>query len=146
LYAILSALSDLPIRQNFAVTGSVNQRGDVQAIGGVNEKIEGFYETCKTKGLKGDESVMIPKSNIQHLMLSEEVVGAVKAGRFHVYPVGSVDEGIELLTGVRAGEIGKDGLYEQGTVHDRVSKRLAQLAEEIARFGDIREPPRPTRD
>jgi lon-related putative ATP-dependent protease len=146
LYAILSALSDLPIRQNFAVTGSVNQIGDVQAIGGVNEKIEGFYETCKTKGLKGDESVMIPKSNVQHLMLSEEVVEAVKAGRFHVYPVGSVDEGIELLTGVRAGEIGKDGLYEQGTVHDRVSKRLAQLAEEIARFGDIREPPRPTRD
>ena len=140
LYGILSALSDLPIRQNFAVTGSVNQKGEVQAIGGVNEKIEGFYEICKAKGLNGDESVMIPSSNVQHLMLGEEVVEAVRAGRFHIYPVGSVDEGIELLTGVRAGQIGKDGLYESGTVHDRVSRRLAQLAEEITKFGEIREP------
>src|SRR5206468_2805485 len=96
LYAILSALSELPIKQNLAVTGSVNQKGEVQAIGGVNEKIEGFYKTCKAKGLKGDEGAMIPRSNVQHLMLNEEVVEAVRQGRFHIYPVGTIDEGIEV--------------------------------------------------
>src|SRR5713101_1214831 len=105
LYAILSALSDLPIRQNFAVTGSVNQRGEVQAIGGINEKIEGFYGICKARGLKGDEGIMMPQSNVQHLMLSEEVVEAVRKGQFHIYPVESIDQGIEILTGVKAGEV-----------------------------------------
>ena len=137
LYAILSALSDLPIKQNFAVTGSVNQKGEVQAIGGVNEKIEGFYHTCKAKGLKGDEGVLIPQSNVQHLMLSEEVVEAVKQGRFHIYPVGSIDEGIEILTGVKAGELKKDGSYEPDTVHSKVDKRLSEMAEEILRFGEF---------
>jgi len=134
LYAILSVLSELPIKQNLAVTGSVNQKGEIQAIGGVNEKIEGFYETCKAKGLKGDEGVMIPKSNVQHLMLKEDVVEAVKQGRFHIYPVGTVDEGIEILTGVKAGERNSDGTYDEGTVHHRADKRLAQMAEEIAKF------------
>ena len=137
LYAILSALSDLPIKQNFAVTGSVNQKGVVQAIGGVNEKIEGFYHTCKAKGLKGDEGVLIPKSNVQHLMLSEEVVDAVKQGRFHIYPVSTIDEGIEILTGVRAGELRKDGSYEPDTVHFKVNKRLSEMAEEITRYGQF---------
>jgi lon-related putative ATP-dependent protease len=142
LYAILSALSDLPIRQNFAVTGSVNQKGEVQAIGGVNEKIEGFYHTCKAKGLKGDEGVLIPKSNVQHLMLSEEVVEAVRQGRFHIYPVSSIDEGIEILTGVRAGVLKNDGTYEADTVHFKVNKRLAAMADEITRFGEFTRKPR----
>jgi len=134
LYAILSALAELPIRQNFAVTGSVNQRGEVQAIGGVNEKIEGFYKICKAKGLKGDEGVLIPKSNVQHLMLNEEIVEAVKQGRFHVYPVATVDEGIEILTGVKAGELKGDGTYEPGTVHYKADNRLDEMARAIARF------------
>ncbi len=134
LYAILSALSELPIRQNLAVTGSVNQKGEIQAIGGVNEKIEGFYQICKAKGLKGDEGVMIPKSNVQHLMLNEEIVEAVKQGRFHIYPVGTIDEGIEVLTGVRAGERRSDGTYEQGAIHYRVDKRLAEMAEKFTKY------------
>jgi lon-related putative ATP-dependent protease len=142
LYAILSALSDLPIKQNFAVTGSVNQRGEVQAIGGVNEKIEGFYHTCKAKGLKGSEGVLIPQSNVQHLMLSEEVVDAVKQGRFHIYPVSTIDEGIEILTGVKAGVLKSDGTYEANTVHFKVNKRLAEMAQEITRFGDFSRKPR----
>ncbi len=104
LYAILSALSGLPIKQNLAVTGSVNQKGEVQAIGGVNEKIEGFFEVCKAKGFTGKQGVMIPASNVQNLMLKEEIVDAVKAGQFHIYSVGTIDEGIEVLTGTKAGE------------------------------------------
>jgi lon-related putative ATP-dependent protease len=135
LYAILSALSELPIKQNLAVTGSVNQKGVVQAIGGVNEKIEGFYKTCKAKGLKGDEGVMIPRSNVQHLMLNEEVVEAVRQGRFHIYPVGTIDEGIEVLTGVNAGQLTSDGTYEPNTVHYRVNKRLAEMNQRMAALG-----------
>ena len=127
LYSILSALSELPIKQNLAVTGSVNQRGVVQAIGGVNEKIEGFYKICKAKGLKGDEGVMIPSSNVQHLMLNEEVVEAVRNARFHIYPVSTIDEGIEVLTGVKAGQLKSDGTYEPGTVHYKANKRLAEM-------------------
>jgi len=136
LYAILSALTELPIKQNIAVTGSVNQRGEVQAIGGVNEKIEGFYELCKVRGLKGDESVMIPKSNVQDLMLKEEVVNAVKERRFHIYPVGSIDEGIEILTGVNAGERRKDGTFEPDTVNYKVDRRLRDMAETLAKFAE----------
>ena len=132
LYAILSALSELPIKQNLAVTGSVNQKGEVQAIGGVNEKIEGFYKTCKVKGLKGDEGVMIPRSNVQHLMLNEEVVEAVRRGRFHIYPVGTIDEGIEILTGVNAGQLKTDGTYDPGTVNYKVNKRLAEMTQRLA--------------
>ncbi len=134
LYAILSALSDLPIRQNLAVTGSVNQRGEVQAIGGINEKIEGFYAVCKARGLKGDEGIMMPQSNVQHLMLSEEVVEAVRKGRFHIYPVENIDQGIEILTGVKAGEAKSDGSYEPGSVNYRVAKKLSEMAERITRF------------
>ncbi len=132
LYAILSALSELPIKQNLAVTGSVNQKGEVQAIGGVNEKIEGFYRTCKVKGLKGDEGVMIPRSNVQHLMLNEELVEAVRQGRFHIYPVSTIDEGIEVLTGVKAGQLSGDGTYEPGTVHYRANKRLTEMTHRLA--------------
>src|SRR5207247_325571 len=136
LYAILSALAELPIKQSLAVNGSVNQEGEVQAIGGVNEKIEGFYQTCKVKGLKGDEGVIIPKSNTQHLMLNEEVVDAVRKGRFHIYPVGRVDEGIEILTGVKAGQMRGDGTYEPGTVHDRANKRLIEMTHLMARLAE----------
>jgi len=136
LYAILSALSGKPIKQYFAVTGSVNQKGEVQAIGGVNEKIEGFYEVCKSKGLNGSQGVVIPASNLENLMLKEEVVEAIKTGKFHVYPVKTIDEGIEILTGVKAGERRADGTYEEGTINDLVQKRLMEMAERIKEYPD----------
>jgi len=129
LYAILSALSGLPIKQNIAVTGSVNQRGEVQAIGGVNEKLEGFFEVCKAKGLTGEHGAMIPASNVQNLMLKEELLEAAKEGKFTIYPVSSIDEGIEVLTGVPGGERQKDGSYKKGTVNYLVDKRLREMAE-----------------
>ena len=137
LYAILSALADLPVRQNIAVTGSVNQRGEVQAIGGVNEKIEGFYELCKLQGFKGDEAVMIPKSNVQDLMLKEEIVEAVKAGKFHIYAVNNIDEGIEILTGMKAGRRLGDGRFESDTVNHRVDRHLRTMAETLGKFAEV---------
>jgi lon-related putative ATP-dependent protease len=134
LYALLSALSGKPIKQNFAVTGSVNQKGEVQAIGGVNEKLEGFYEVCKAKGLTGKEGAVIPQSNVANLMLKEEVVDAIKEGRFHIYPVRTIDEGIEVLTGVKAGERLPDGMYEEGTIHYLAQKRLSEIAELIKEY------------
>jgi len=134
LYAILSALSGLPIKQNLAVTGSVNQKGQVQSIGGVNEKIEGFFEVCKAKGFTGQQGVMIPASNVQNLMLKEEVVDAVKAGQFHIYSVKTIDEGIEVLTGIKAGERRKDGTFEYETVNYRVDKQLKGMAEKLKEF------------
>jgi len=134
LYSILSALSGKPIKQYLAVTGSVNQKGDVQAIGGVNEKIEGFYEVCKAKGLNGKQGVIIPASNAENLMLKEEVVEAIKASKFHVYPVRTIDEGIEILTGVKAGERLPDGSYEEGTINYLVQKKLMEMAERIKEY------------
>ena len=134
LYAILSALSGLPIRQTLAVTGSVNQRGEVQAIGGVNEKLEGFFEVCKVQGLTGEQGAMIPASNVQNLMLKEEIVEAAKAGKFRIYPVKTIDEGIEVLTGVPAGQRGEDGKFPKGTVNFLVDRRLRELAETYKEF------------
>ncbi len=134
LYAILSSLSGLPIKQNFAITGSVNQNGEVQAIGGVNQKIEGFFEVCKAKGFTGQQGVLIPESNTQNLMLKEEVVEAVKEGKFHIYPVKTIDEGIEILTGVKAGERQPDGTFEEGTVNYLVDKTLKEMAEKMKEF------------
>jgi lon-related putative ATP-dependent protease len=134
LYAILSALSELPIKQNLAVTGSVNQKGEVQAIGGANEKIEGFFEVCKAKSLTGKQGVMIPESNVQNLMLKEEIVDAVKEGKFHIFSVKTIDEGMEVLTGVKAGERKKDGAFDEETVNYRVDKRLKQMAEKLREF------------
>jgi len=134
LYALLSALSGLPINQSIAVTGSVNQKGEVQAIGGVNEKIEGFFEVCKAEGFTGKQGVMIPESNVQNLMLKEELVDAVKAGQFHLYAVKTIDEGIEVLTGVKAGERREDGTFENGTVIHKVDKRLKNMAERLRDF------------
>lgn len=129
LYALLSRLSDLPIRQDIAVTGSVNQWGEVQAIGGVNEKIEGFFDVCQAHGLTGKQGVMIPAANVRNLVLRADVIDAVEQGRFHIYPIRTIDEGITLLTGVRAGAEG-----EAGTVNGLVSQRLRQLATDLKAF------------
>ncbi len=127
LYALLSALSGYPINQSLAVTGSVNQRGQVQPIGGVSEKVEGFYQVCRARGLSGEQGVLIPQSNVRNLMLRGEVVEAIRAGQFHVYAIESVDQGIELLTGTPAGEPGPDGRFPKGTVHHAVQERLEEL-------------------
>jgi len=134
LYALLSALSDIPIKQSLAVTGSVNQRGEVQAIGGVNEKIEGFFDICRARGLTEEQGVLIPRSNVQHLMLREDVVEAVRNGQFAVYPVGSIDEGIEILTGVKAGERGAEGRFPVGTINRLVEDKLKSFAERGRNF------------
>ena len=128
-YAMLSALSGVPIKQNFAVTGSVNQKGEVQAIGGVNQKIEGFYDLCRVRGLSGDQGVMIPASNVKNLMLRDDVVEAIKDGKFHIYPVETIDEGIEVLTGVPAGEVNENGEYPEDSINYLVQKRLDNMAE-----------------
>jgi lon-related putative ATP-dependent protease len=135
LYALLSALTDVPIKQSLAVTGSVNQWGEVQVIGGVNQKIEGFFDVCAAKGLTGDQGVLIPAPNAQNLMLREDVVEAVKAQRFSIYPVSTIDQGIELLTGVAAGQRGADGAFPEGTVNARVEAKLRALAERARDFG-----------
>jgi len=139
LYALLSALADVPVRQGLAVTGSVNQYGRVQAIGGVNEKVEGFFDICRMEGLSGDQGVLIPASNVQHLMLRRDVVEAVREGKFHIYPVTHVDEGIELLTGVPAGERGADGAFPGGSINGRAEARLGAFAEAARRFAARRE-------
>jgi predicted ATP-dependent protease len=128
LCALLSSLAGLPIRQSLAVTGSVNQLGEVQAIGGVNEKIEGFFDICAARGLTGDQGVIIPAANVEHLMLHDRVVAAAAAGQFHVHAVRTVDEAIELLTGVPAGEPEPASEAPQETVNGRVAKRLKELA------------------
>jgi lon-related putative ATP-dependent protease len=134
LYALLSALSGLPIRQGIAVTGSVNQKGQVQAIGGVNQKIEGFFKVCQAKGLAKDQGVVIPESNMANLMLREEILEAVGEGKFHIWPVKTIDEGIEILTGHKAGERRSDRTFEPDTVNDRVDKRLRELARQLRDF------------
>ena len=128
LYALLSELADAPLRQDIAVTGSVNQHGELQAIGGVNEKIEGFYRACALGELTGRQGVIIPEANVRHLMLSAQVVDAVRAGRFHVWSARTVDDGIEVLTGLTAGQSGPDGRFPDGTLHARVAERLARWA------------------
>ncbi len=135
LYALLSALADAPLSQFLAVTGSVNQHGAVQSIGGVNEKIEGFFDICRSRGLTGEQGVLIPASNVKNLMLRRDVVEAAAAGKFHIYPVDSVDQGIEILTGVPAGERDATGEFPAGTINFRVERRLAEFAERTRAFG-----------
>jgi lon-related putative ATP-dependent protease len=136
LYGLLSALSGKSIKQHFAVTGSVNQKGEVQAIGGVNEKLEGYFQLCKSRGLDGKHGAVIPASNVKHLMLKQEVVDAIKAGKFHIYPVNTIDEGIEVLTGVPAGAIGKNGKYPEGTINRLVQDRLAEMAVKVKGYSE----------
>ena len=135
LYALLSAISGIPIRQWLAVTGSVNQHGEVQAIGGVNEKIEGFFDLCNERGLDGRHGVLIPASNVKHLMLRQDIVNAVESGLFSIWPVSRIDEGIELLTGIPAGEMDETGAWPEGTVNAKVYERLKTMAEKQKSFG-----------
>ncbi len=136
LYALLSVLADVPIRQGIAVTGSVDQQGRVQPVGGVNHKIEGFFRVCRERGLTGDQGVIIPSANVRNLMLDPEVVQAVAEGKFHIYPITTVDEGIELLTGIPAGTRDESGQFPEGTLHARVLARLKELAEKLEKGGE----------
>ncbi len=129
IYALLSELSGLPLRQDIAVTGSVNQHGDIQPIGGVNQKVEGFFDVCNKRRLSGEQGVIIPHQNIADLMLRPDVVEACEKGQFHVYPVETIDEGLEILTGAKAGKRNKNGTYPDASVHGRVEKRLEELAD-----------------
>jgi lon-related putative ATP-dependent protease len=135
LYALLSALSDYPIKQGIAVTGSVNQKGEVQVIGGVNEKIEGFFEICHAQGLTGEQGVIIPSENTTNLMLKPNVLEAVKSGKFHIWAVDTIDEGIEILTGIKAGSRQPEGAFEPDSVHARVDARLTEFAERLEKYG-----------
>jgi predicted ATP-dependent protease len=134
LYALLSALSRVPIRQSLAVTGSVNQHGQVQAIGGVNEKIEGFFEICRARDLTGDQGVLIPAANVKHLMLGQDVIDAVADDKFHIYAIDTIEQGIEVLTGVAAGEKDEEGHYPEGTINHKVVARLEEMAETQREF------------
>ncbi len=139
LYALLSAIGEVPIKQSLAVTGSVNQHGQVQPVGGINEKIEGFFDTCKEKELSGDQGVLIPASNVKHLMLRQDVVDAVSNGNFHIYPVEWIDQGIEILTGVSAGEKDEDGRYPEDSINGKVYRRLAEMTERWKKLGPAAE-------
>jgi lon-related putative ATP-dependent protease len=135
LYALLSSISEVPIKQSLAVTGSINQKGEVQAIGGVNDKIEGFFDICNARGLTGEQGVLIPQANVKHLMLRQDVVEAADRGEFHIYAVNSIDQGIELLTGMPAGEADPEGHFPDDTVNGRVQQRLVAMAERWREFG-----------
>jgi lon-related putative ATP-dependent protease len=134
LYALLSAITEVPVRQALAVTGSVDQHGRVQAVGGVNEKIEGFFDLCRARGLTGEEGVLLPRSNVPHLVLRDDVVEAIAAGRFRLYPVETIDQGIELLTGQEAGAAGRDGTFPPGSFNARVAERLEAFAQRARAF------------
>ncbi|TDJ02003.1 MAG: ATP-binding protein [Candidatus Dadabacteria bacterium] len=135
LVVLLSSLSGIPIKQSFAITGSVNQKGQIQPIGGVNEKVEGFFEVCKAKGITGEQGVIIPYQNVKNLMLKKEVVQAIKDKKFHIYPAESVNQVIELLTGKEAGSRGSTGKFKTGTVNYLVDKKLREFAEDYRKFG-----------
>jgi lon-related putative ATP-dependent protease len=134
LYALLSSISGVPIKQGLAVTGSVDQGGRVQAIGGVNEKIEGFFDICRARGLNGDQGVLIPRANVRHLMLRQDVIDSVGEGKFHIYPVETIDQGLELLTGMKAGEPDQSGRYPEDSVNGKVLAVLAGLAEKRVQY------------
>ncbi|OPY66374.1 MAG: Lon protease [Syntrophorhabdus sp. PtaU1.Bin050] len=131
LYALLSSISGVPLKQNYAITGSMDQNGDVQPIGGVNEKIEGFFDLCRIRGLDGSQGVIIPKRNAKHLVLKQEVVEAVREGKFSIYTIDRMEEGLELLTGMSAGELQEDGTYPEGTINYLVAKRLTEIGEAL---------------
>jgi lon-related putative ATP-dependent protease len=135
LYALLSALASAPIRQSLAVTGSVNQHGQIQPIGGVNEKIEGFFDVCRMRGLSGEQGVLIPAANVKNLMLRQDVIEAVRNGQFHIYPVSTIDEGIEILTGIPAGARADNGLFPDGTINQRVEIQLITMSELARLYG-----------
>jgi predicted ATP-dependent protease len=139
IYALLSALADVPISQSIAVTGSVNQRGEVQPIGGATAKIEGFYEVCRARGLDGTQGVMIPAANVENVVLRPEVARAITEGRFHVWAVSTIEDGIEVLTGVPAGVRGQDGSYTEGSVFRRAEDRLEAYYHALEQHRDAAE-------
>ena len=145
-FALLSALADAPLRQSLAVTGSVNQLGEIQPIGGVNEKIEGFFDTCKVRGLTGDQGVIIPATNIKHLMLRADVRNAVEDGQFAVHAIDSVDDGIELLTGTPAGQRDQQGQFPEGSINRRVEDRLAQYSAAMQEYSGKHAKTKPSAD
>jgi predicted ATP-dependent protease len=134
LCALLSALAKLPIKQSLAVTGSVNQYGQIQAIGAVNDKIEGFFDICQARGLQGDQGVVIPAANVKHLMLRRDVVEAVAAGQFQIYPVATIDQCIEVLTGLEAGERNAAGHFPEGTINQKIVAGLLNYAQKRRMF------------
>ncbi|HET9979067.1 MAG TPA: Lon-insertion domain-containing protein, partial [Ktedonobacterales bacterium] len=134
LYALLSSLSGVPIRQSLAVTGSVNQRGEIQAVGAVTQKIEGFFRLCAARGLTGSQGVLIPRANMRNLVLRDEVVEAARAGQFHIYAISTVDEGMEILTGIPAGRPDPDNRYLEGTINARVSQILRLYSDRVRAF------------
>jgi predicted ATP-dependent protease len=131
LYALLSSISGVPLKQSFAVTGSMDQNGEVQPIGGVNQKIEGFFDLCKMRGLDGSNGVIIPKRNRKNLMLREDIRDAVGSGQFSIYTIDKMEEGLEILTGMPAGELKEDGTYPEGTINHLVMKRLTEISEAL---------------
>ncbi|MDR1933768.1 MAG: ATP-dependent protease, partial [Spirochaetales bacterium] len=136
IYVLLSAIAGAPLRQDIAVTGSVNQMGDIQPVGGVSEKIEGFYEVCRQTGLSGAQGVIIPRLNLPNLILNAEVQQALREGSFHLYAVSTVDEGLEILTGICAGEKEKNGTFPPGSVNGKVQRRLKEMALLVKEFGE----------
>ena len=140
MFALMSAIGDIPLRQDLAVTGSVNQKGEIQPIGSVNEKIEGFYDVCAARGLTGTQGVIVPHLNMHELMLRNDVVKSVERGRFHVYAVRTVDQALELMTGIRAGRRTRSG-YEKDTIHGLVDCALEELAEEIKEYAESSDTP-----
>ena len=135
VYVLLSAIADLPLRQDIAVTGSVNQMGEIQPVGGISEKVEGFYEICRKVGLTGKQGIIIPRQNIPNLILNREVQTAIKNGDFHIYSVETIDEGLELLSGMPAGKPTDDGGFEPGSINASVSRRLQEMAHQVKNFG-----------
>lgn len=135
LYALLSAMGGAPVKQGIAVTGSVSQKGEIQPVGGVTPKIKAFFDICKHKGLTGEQGVIIPEKNIRNLMLKEDVIDAVKAGKFHIWPVSRIEEGIEILTGMEAGQLQTDGTYPKGTLFRKVDERLREISQIVKEFG-----------
>lgn len=133
-YCLLSAIANIPVKQNIAVTGSINQFGEIQPIGGVNEKIEGFFDVCLHRGLTGDQGVIIPRTNVENLMLKDDVVEAVEAGKFHIYAIDDVDDGIEVLTGIKAGKLGKDAKYPKDTVNYMVQRSIEEYYNKYVKF------------
>ena len=131
LYALLSSLSGVPLKQNIAVSGSVNQKGEIQPVGGITQKIEGFFSACKLKGLTGDQGVIIPHQNVINLMLGDEVIDAVREGKFHIYAVKTVDEGMAILTGKPVGKRDEDGKYPEGTINYLVEQKLKEYHEAL---------------
>jgi lon-related putative ATP-dependent protease len=144
LFALLSALAGVPIFQGIAVTGSVSQKGEIQAVGGVTRKVEGFFDICKRKGLNGRQGVVIPKKNVRNLMLKQEVIDSVKAGRFHIWPISTVEEGVEILTSMEAGTLQPDAMYPEGTLFRKVDERFLELAEIVKKFAKEEEAHKPT--